>query len=542
MSDQAFVESEAEDSAPNPWISRIGLFLGPAVLVAWLWLARDWTAAAHYPLSDEAHRLAGIMMITVIWWLTEPIPIPATALLAVVLAVVLGAVPRDPAATSFQAARVALAPFADPTVFFLLGGLFLGRAMTRHGLDRRFALGILCTQWAGRSPSTVLFAVGLSVAAVSMWISNTAATAMIFPISLGIVSVLAAGSGQDEEQLKRSPFASALLLVTAYASSVGGVATPIGTTTNVVAMGLFRQEFYLNKSLDFFRWCQVGLPLAIIMFLALYAWMRWRAGHVQIDMPTLRNYLSVQRSQLGPWRRGEYNTLIVFMTVVALWVAPGALGLSRQIAAAFAASATAESLGVAERWFQAHFPEEIVAVSIPVLLFLLPVNLKRREFSLAPADFSRVDWGTMLLFGAGLSLGNLMFRSGLAEVVGKLTFDWLDTRDVWVIAALAIAGGIVLSEFTSNAATVSTLFPVVWSLCQTAGVDPVPPLLGLTFGASFGSALPVSTPPNAIVYGSGLIPLRRMVAAGIGIDIISGLVIWVVLRCAFALNWSPVLD
>ena len=176
-----------------------------------------------------------------------------------------------------------------------------------------------------------------------------------------------------------------------------------------------------------------------------------------------------------------------------------------------------------------------------MLLFLLPVSWKRREFSLATSDFSRVDWGTLLLFGAGLSLGNLMKSSGLAEVLGKLAFDSLQTNDVWVIAALAIAGGIILSEFTSNAATVTTLFPVFWSLCQAAAVDPIAPLLGLTFGASFGSALPVSTPPNAIVYGSGLIPLRRMIGAGIGIDILSGVVIWCVLRAAFALGWSPVL-
>ncbi|MBS0208058.1 MAG: DASS family sodium-coupled anion symporter [Planctomycetes bacterium] len=531
-----------EDTPANSWVSRVGLVLGPVVLIGWLLLARDWTAGAHYPLSDEAHRLAGIMMLTVTWWLTEPIPIPATALLAVVLAVVLGGVPRDPAQTNFQAARIAMAPFADPTVFFLLGGLFLGRAMTRHGLDRRFALGILCTRWAGRSPSTVMFAVGLSVAAVSMWISNTAATAMIFPITLGIVAVLAAGSGQSEAQMKRSPYASALLLVTAYASSVGGVATPIGTTTNVVSMGLFRQDYYLNKSIDFFRWCQVGIPLMIVMFVALYLWMRARGGKVQLDMPSLRDYLQTQRAQIGPWRRGEYNTLIVFITVVSLWVAPGALGLAKQIFDYFGSADTAATLGSIEKWFIGHFPEEIVALGIPVLLFLLPINLQKREFSLATSDFSKVDWGTMLLFGAGLSLGNMMFRSGLAEVVGNLTFDWLNTRDVWLIAALAIAGGIVLSEFTSNAATVSTLFPVIWSLCKTAEVDPLPPLLGLTFGASFGSALPVSTPPNAIVYGSGLIPLRRMVAAGIGIDIISGLVIWGVLRVAFALGWSPVLS
>ena len=176
----------------------------------------------------------------------------------------------------------------------------------------------------------------------------------------------------------------------------------------------------------------------------------------------------------------------------------------------------------------------------PVLLCLLPTDFRRRQFTLDGGDFQKIDWGTLLLFGAALALGGLMFRTGLADAVGRAAFDQLGTHDLWAVTAVAIAAGIVVSEFTSNTATVSALLPVVSGLCIEAGVDPLLPLLGVTFGASFGSSLPVSTPPNAIVYSTGLTPLRRMIWGGFGLDVVAGVVILAVLRVAWAgLHWSP---
>ncbi len=499
-----------------PW-DRIGLVLGPAVLAAWLaWGPREG-------LTGEAQRLSGVLLLTIIWWLTEPIPIPITGLLAVVLAVVLGAVPTDGGKSP---ATVALAPFGNPTLYFLLGGMFIGRAMSRHGLDRRIALSILTTPGAAHSPSTLLGAVGLSVMLISMWISNTAATAMIYPVALGIIGVLAAGMGPGTGDFARSPYASALLLMTAYASSVGGIATPIGTTTNVVAMGYFRQPEYFGRSIDFARWSAVGVPMMLALGAALFVWLRWLAPSGQLDLSAVRVHLRRERAGLGPWTRGEWNTLAVFLMVVALWVAPSIVALAGD--------------EECSRWLTAHFPEEIVALMAPVVLFLLPISWRRREFSLSVDDLTQIDWGTLLLFGAGMSLGSLMVQTELVDVLGRRAFDWLGTDDIWAITALAIAAGIVLSEFTSNAASATALIPVVWALCHEAQVDPVPPLMGVTFGSSFGSALPVSTPPNAIVYGSRLLPARRMMLAGIGFDVACALVIWSVLRAAYALGWSPI--
>jgi sodium-dependent dicarboxylate transporter 2/3/5 len=356
---------------------------------------------------------------------------------------------------------------------------------------------------------------------VSMWISNTAATAMVYPVTMGVIGVLSAGS--QNESFARSPYASALLLMTAYASTVGGLATPIGTTTNVVAIGLFRQKAYFGQPTDFLRWSLVGVPLMLVLGLALLVWLRLQSPANAVDLPRLRAYLAEQHAQLGRWSRGEVNTLLVFLIVVSLWIMPSLVLLIS---------------GDLPAWIGERFPEEAVAMLAPVLLFLLPTDWRARRFSLEADDFRRVDWSTLLLFGAGLSLGTLMFTTGLAKALGDAAFDSLNTSDTWRVTAACIAGAIFLSEFTSNATTATMLIPVVMAICKQADVDPLPPLMGVALGASFGSALPVSTPPNAIVYGSGLIPVRRMIRAGVGVNIVAGVVIWCVLRIAFALGWS----
>jgi len=485
-----------------------------------------WLALGGTPeLSPEAHRLCGVLLLVIIWWLTEPVPIPVTGLLGVALAVMVGAVPRSETAPAMEPVRLVLAPFGNPTLFFLLGGMFIGRAMSRHGLDRRIALNLLGARGAVHSPLALLGAVGLAVGLLSMWISNTAATAMIYPVTLGIISVLATSQGPAGEVFSKSGYATSLLLMTAYASSVGGIATPIGTTTNVVAMGYFRQEEFFGRSVDFGRWTLVGLPMAAALGCALLIWMRMIAPVERLDLAAVRKYLAHERAQLGRWSAGELNTLAVFLIVVVLWVAPSVLSL-------------VGAHGASE-WLHRHLPEEIVALTAPVILYLLPVDWRRRECTLVPEDFSQIDWGTLMLFGSGLALGDLMVRSGLVNHFADGVLARLGSVDVWSITAAAIVGGIVLSEFTSNAAAATALIPVVMAVSRQAGVDPIPPLMGVTFAASFGSALPVSTPPNAIVYGSGLIPSRRMIAAGVGFDVACCVVIWLALRAAFALGWSP---
>jgi sodium-dependent dicarboxylate transporter 2/3/5 len=476
-----------------------------------------------YPTIPPADRLGWVLVFTILWWLTEPIPIAATGLLSVVLAVGLGAVPAAEGSRG-SIAKTVLAPFADPSVFFLLGGMFLARGMVRHGLDRRLALSVLSSSWAGRSPIRLLISVGLAVGWVSMFVSNTAATAMVYPVVLGIIGVVSRSAGPG---FARSRFASSLLLMTAYSASIWGVATPIGTATNVVAMGFLRQPEFLGVSVDFGRWVLVGFPTAFLTFMGTAVWLWWSTGRWDgrnLSLADLRDHLREQRIGLGRWKQGEINTLLVLCLMIALWVTPSILRLA-------GAAMWADGM-------QSRFPEEVVALLAPVLLFLLPAG-KSGAGTLLPEDFGHIDWSTILLFGSGLSLGSLMFQTGLAKRVGEGVMSLLGTNDTWTIAALAAVLGIILSEFTSNAATASTLLPVVNALCQSAGADPIPALFAVTFAASLGSALPVSTPPNAIVYGSGLIPVPRMVRAGVGVDVWGWVVLMVVLWSASRLGWSP---
>lgn len=493
---------------PIGW-DRAGFALGPVLMLAWLALA------GRFPLGPEAHRLAGILILTLVWWVTEPIPIAATGLLAVVLCVILGAVPPEERAR--DGVRTVLAPFADPTAFFLLGGLFVGRAMMKHGLDRRFALMILSSRWAARSPGLLLFTVGAITAFISMWVSNTATAAMMCPVVVGMIGVM--GSGPQSTAFPASRYASALLLMVAIASSVGGIATPIGTATNVFAIGFLKRPEVLGRGVDFLQWMAIGTPMMLVIFAGLFAWLKWLAPAGDLDLDALRAHLRDEYGRLGPWTAGERNTLFVFLTAVTLWVAPGLLAVfgSADLHTAFVK----------------RFPEEMTALIAVVLLYLLPTDFRSSRFTLGADDFRHIDWGTILMFGAALSLGGLMFRTGLAGSAGKAAFEVLGTNDVWLLTAVAIAGAILLSEVTSNTATAAAVMPVVHQLCLGAGVDPLPPLLGTAIGASFGSALPVSTPPNAIVYGTGLALVKRMIPAGLGVDLVAGVAIWSVLRIAY---------
>src|SRR5438552_1764033 len=251
----------------------IPLLVGPVVLVGWLFLV-------DVGLPPEAHRLAGILLMTLIWWVAEPMPIAATGLLGVALCVILDALP--PAERGRDGLRLVFAPFADPSVFFLMGGMFIGRAMTRHGLDRRIALALLCTRWAGRTPGTVLTTVALSVTLISMWISNAAAAAMMCPVAVGIVAVLAAArrppdNSNTPDDFARSPYATALMLAVAFGASVGGIAEEIPAILIPAALFLLpgdRAERQVTRAgvveessdWDTLRLCAAALALGGLMF------------------------------------------------------------------------------------------------------------------------------------------------------------------------------------------------------------------------------------------------------------------------------------
>jgi sodium-dependent dicarboxylate transporter 2/3/5 len=436
-----------------------------------------------------------------------------------VLSIVLGVAP----------ARQVLGYFADPIVFLFIGSFMLARAMTIHRLDQRIALSFLSIRWISARPARLLAGLGLVTAVLSMWVSNTATTAMMLPIALGILGALhemrvRAGLAKGRMNAREWPFATGMMLMIAYAASIGGIGTPVGSPPNLIGIGLIRNSAGIDIS--FFTWMAVAIPMLLLMALFLFILLHWlHPSPKDLAQAAFRPgeggmhaYIEHERARLGGWTRGQINTLLAFGVAVALWILPGALALFGQQDSA------------ASSWLGTRMPEAIVALIAAVLLFVLPVHLREGRFTMTWEDAVGIDWGTILLFGGGLALGTLMFETGVARAVGNGLAGEIGASSLWTLTFATIGIGIVLSETTSNTAAANMVIPVAIAVAQAAGVNPIPPALGACFGASYGFMLPVSTPPNAIVYGSGLVPIPKMMRAGILFDVLGLFIIWAALR------------
>ncbi|MDD2763872.1 MAG: DASS family sodium-coupled anion symporter [Opitutaceae bacterium] len=488
-------ESDGVISAGEQQFDRgrktIGLFLGPATAALILALPLP-------VLALPAHRLAAILSLVLVFWITEAIPIPVTALLGAALMPMLGV----------ASAKDALAPFADPIVFLFMGSFILAKAMTAHGLDRRFALRILAIPWVGDSPVRILTMFGAVTAFLSMWLSNTATTAMLFPIALGILRVMEVKLSTTGEEGRGSlgGYGTGLMLMAAYASSIGGIGTPVGTPPNLIGIAML--ERLAGVHIPFFRWMLFALPILLLMFGSLCFLLRWLHPAKVDRLVGIAAFIRDERAKLGRWSRGEINALIAFLVAVALWIAPGFIAI------------VAGTESAAGKAFNLRFSEGIVALLAAGLLFVLPVDWRRREFTLGWREAARIDWGTLLLFGGGLSLGGQMFSTGLATALGQGLIHATGVTSLWGITAVSIALSILITETTSNTAAANMVIPVMIAVAQAAGVNPLQPALGATLGASYAFMLPVSTPPNAIVYGSGQVPITKMLRAGILFDLV----------------------
>lgn len=467
----------------------ISLFLGPVVGLVLFFIPMP-------SLSTEAHRLSAILGLVLIYWIGEPVPIPITALLGPLLCVMAGV----------AKAQTVFAPFAHPIIFLFIGSFMLAEAMKAHRLDYRLSLGILAIPGVGDSHLALFAAMAFVPAAISMWISDSATTAMVYPITLGVITAIERISGGVKAR-----FQTGLLLTISYSALIGGIGTPIGTPPNLIGVGMI--DRLAGVKIPFFVWMVMAAPIMIAMFLAMVAYMFWVYGSRQRSLPGLKGFISEGAAGLGPWTTGQKNTLFAFLTAVLLWVLPGV-----------SLTALGPDSGV-YRFLDANLHEEAVSLIAVVMLFVMPVDWKERRFTLSWAEAANIDWGTILLFGGGLSLGALMFSTGLAGAFGAVVIHATGVDTLWSITAVAVALSIMITEVTSNTATANMLVPLMISVATVARVSPVPPAIGVCLGASMAFMLPVSTPSNAIVYGSGRVPVSAMIKAGIALDIISFIVI-----------------
>jgi sodium-dependent dicarboxylate transporter 2/3/5 len=476
---------------------RAGLFLAPLILLGlWFCPLRG--------LDPAAHRLLAILGAVVILWITEAVPLAITALLGPTFCVLAGIGP----------AKEVFRGFADPIIFLFLGSFLIAEAMLHHGLNRRIAFQVLGLPFVGGRPARLLAAFAAITGLISMWVSNTATTAMMFPIAVAILSEMSRRRSEQAGRTREFPqmkFGTGLMLVTAFAASIGGLGTPVGTPPNLIGLGLIEQR--LGIKVTFLQWMSFGVPLAVVLIAFLTFYLNRGCPAEPALLSNSAEWLRAEKSRLGPLARGEWNVLLAFSVTIVLWLAPGFL------AVAFGQH------HFATQWMNRHFPEAITALLGGLLLFVLPVDFRRREFTLGWEQAKGIDWGTILLFGGGLALGDLMFSTGLAQWLGEGLARALHVQSTLGLVMLFTAVAILMSETTSNTASATMIVPVAIAVAQAAGINPLPPALGACLGASMGFMLPVSTPPNAIVYGSGCVPLLKMVKYGLLLDVAGFVVI-----------------
>lgn len=471
----------------------VGLFVGPVVLA----LGLLFPIAG---LEPAAARLMPVLAFTLVWWITEAVPLPVTALLAPTLAIALGV----------GTAKEIYAPFGDPIVLFFMGSFVLAAAMASTGLDRRLAYAVLARPRIAASPTRIFVAFAVITAGISAWLNNTATTAMLYPIGLSVLGTLARARSLDPTRLR---YGTALMLTLAYASSIGGLATPVGTAPNMIVLGQLGE--LAGTRVPFLYWVLIAAPIAALLLGFWVVYARWALPFELGDAAPAEqgDSLADARAALGPITRAERNAVIAFAVAVVGWVLPGFV--------AIVLGAEAPIVQTLER----VLPESVVALAAATLLFVLPVDWRARRFTLDWESAARIDWGTLLLFGGGLSLGAAMFRTGLAAAMGQGLVAWTGSDSLVSLTFLFTWVAIVLTEATSNTATATMLGPLAIAAAQAAGVSPLPPAIAVALGSSMGSMLPVSTPPNAIVYGSGCIPIASMVRHGVMLDLASAVLV-----------------
>lgn len=442
--------------------------LGPALFA----LARLLPAPAG--MADPAWATAAVALLLAVWWMTEALPLGATSLLPLVLFPLLG----------ISSVEAAAAPYANPTVFLFLGGFLIAIAVERSGLHRRAALAILGR--VGARPANLVAGFMAATALLSMWISNTATTLMMLPMAM---SVLALAGGEEGRAPPDAELGPAVLLGVAYAASIGGLGTLIGTPPNALLAAFLSER--VGFEIGFGRWMLIGVPLVLISLpicWLIVTRLACRLGDAPVGGI---DGIAAARRALGPPSGAERMVGAVMAGAALLW-------MLRPLVARVVPG----------------LDDATIAVGGALLLFALPVNWRKREFALDGADLERLPWSVLLLFGGGLSLAAAIQSSGLAAWIGA-ALERLGTLPLPLLVLGVVASVVFLSELASNTAAAATFLPIAGALAAGIGASPLLLVVPAALAASCGFMLPVATPPNAIVYGTGRVPLQRMLRAGL---------------------------
>lgn len=478
----------------------ISLFAGVAIAIL-LYVVNP------FGVEQKAGIVLAVAALMITWWVTEAVPMPVVALLPLIFFPLF----------KISTLEATAAPYANPVIFLFLGGFMLGLAIEKWNLHRRIALNIV--RLTGTSGDRIVLGFILATGLLSMWLSNTATTMMMFPIALSVIHVM---KENNKGEGNMANFSLAMMLAIAYASNFGGIATIIGTPPNVAYVGYIQKKY--NYDVDFVNWMLICTPLAILLLLFLYLVMvKWLyPNKIKSDLAT-KQLINSEIQQLGPMTVAEKRVLGIFLGTAFLWI-------FRSV------------INDAQEWFK--LDDTMIAIMCGVALFICPsgkisnsslTSVSEEDNSndalLEWGDTSKMAWGILLLFGGGIALAGALEKAGLMQQMGVWLAQFSGNGFLLVFVITLVT--LFLSEVMSNVAQVIVFAPVVSSLADAAGINPL--LLGIpmTLAASCASMLPMGTPPNAIVFASGYIKLKQMTRAGFVMNIIS--VILITLFCWFLL-------
>jgi len=447
-------------------------------------------------ISWEIQATAAVTILMIIWWVTEAVPIPATALVPLVGFPLFGVL--TPAE--------ACAPYADKTIFLFLGGFIIAASMQRWNLHRRIALSIILL--TGTSPKQIILGFMVATAFLSLWISNTATAMMMIPIAVAIIGTISVDAFKNKgEEDGGYDFAKALVISIAYAASIGGLGTIIGSPPNGIFLAQLKTLFPDAPTIGFVDWMLFGIPLVAIFIPLTWLWLVYGPyRHLPSKLPQSREIINAEKNKLGIMSTGERWTLIVFVMTALMWI----FSSTKKIG-----EFTIPGLDI-------MFPgidDSTIAMFGAILLFILPINIRTREYTMNWDTALKIPWGILLLFGGGICLSKAFIKSGLADVLVKhlTALSVLDVLYIILLVAILVS---FLTEVTSNTAIASVMMPILAVTSVSLMINPIFLMLTAALTASLAFMLPVATPPNAVGYSTGYLNMRDLMRTGFILNLV----------------------
>lgn len=481
---------------------RVGLFLGPVIFIIMLFISPP------EGMSSSAMKVAAITVLMAVWWITEAVPIPATSLLPILLYPLL----------DVMAAKAVTANYANPTIYLFIGGFFVAVTMERWNLHRRIALYTI--KMVGTSPTKMTLGFMVATGFISMWVSNTATAMMMVPIGLAVIAQV---TGISSKQLldgsvgvKEQNFGKGLMLAIAYSASIGGVATIIGTPPNTIMVGMLNTTY--GQTISFAQWMMFGLPLVIIvMALTWVMLVKFLFPTGDLKLAKGKDVIEYEIKKMGPISKQELVVLVVFLLVGFLWV------FSPKLKSMFP---VLKGLN-----------DTVIAMLGTILLFTIPADWKKGIFILDWKTAVKIPWDIVLLFGGGFAVAAGFEKSGLATFIAK-QLEGLNGMHMLIFITVVTLLVVFLTEITSNTATATLLVPIMGASAVALGIHPYATIVPACVAASFAFMLPVATPPNAVVFGSGAIRIKDMAKAGFGLNIFGTIIVVLFVMYLMPVLWG----